>query len=274
MTKGKFYVIGTGPGGPRQTTLEALECMEKADVFLCSSEVREKFRDILGDKPVLYDPWAGLFDFKGKPWRKLVASEPSLVEEFKRERVRLREEIVQRIQGEMREGRNVALIETGDPCLFGPSHWFIEGLDPGDVEIVPGVGTFSAAMAVLKKSSIPSHDTRFVVQTSPMSLFTPGEDDGVLDALQSFPSTMIFYMGLWNLEGLAGRLKEKLPADLPAAIVYHAGSREKQRVVEGTLENIADKAKEVDEDFAGLIVLGRCLTGNGYRSVVENMVRV
>jgi len=31
------------------------------------------------------------------------------------------------------------LLDEGDPCVFGPSHWFIEGFREEEVEIVPGV---------------------------------------------------------------------------------------------------------------------------------------
>jgi precorrin-2 methylase len=34
MKKGTFFVVGTGPGGPDQTTLEALRCIETADLIL------------------------------------------------------------------------------------------------------------------------------------------------------------------------------------------------------------------------------------------------
>jgi len=57
------------------------------------------------------------------------------------------------------------------PCFYILCHWFVEGFDPANVEIIPGVGAFSAAMAALKKSSIPAFDARFVLQTAPAFLF-------------------------------------------------------------------------------------------------------
>lgn len=274
MEKGKFYVIGTGPGGPDQTTLEALRCIERADVVLCPDETKELFASYIGEKPVLCDPWAGLFDYRGKSWRELAQSDPALIEDFKVERIRIREETIRKIKEEMAVGRNVALLENGDPCLFGPSHWFIEGFEEDEVEILPGVGTFSVAMAALKRSSIPAYDTRFVMQTSPFFLAENGGNDTIFDDLSKYPATMVFYMGLWKLEHLVSRLREKYPSDLPVAIVYHAGSAEKQNIVRGTLEDIVEKTREIREDFAGLIIVGRCLEGGGYRKKTENLVRV
>jgi precorrin-4 methylase len=276
MKKGKLYVVGTGPGGPRQTTLEALECLKTADAVLCSEATFQTFQDYIGTKPVICDPWAGLFDYKGRPWRDIARSDRETIELFRKERVRIREKILHDIRKEMAAGKNVALIETGDPCLFGPSHWFIEGFREEEVEILPGVGCFPAAMAALKKSSIPSYDARFVMQTAPMFLFEDGEKaDEFFDTLPPSACTLVFYMGLWNLDGLMTTLRKKWPADLPAAIVYHIGSDEKQRVVKGRLGDISDKARDIEEDFAGLIIVGECLRGNGgYRAKVENQVRI
>jgi precorrin-4 methylase len=274
MNKGIFFIIGAGPGGPRQTTLEALECMKRADVVLCPPGTLEQFAEYLQGKKVLGDPWAGLFDYKGKQWQQLAQSDPELIEEFKVERIRIREEIVAQVKQEMAQGRNVALIENGDPCLFGPSHWFIEGFDADEVEVIPGVGTFSVAMAALKKSSIPSFDTRFVMQTSPLFLYGNRSDADILKALEPYPGTMVFYMALWNLEGLVARLRENCPADLPIAIVYYIGCAGKQRIVEGTLADILEKVRDINENFAGLVIAGKCIGGKGYRPAVENLVRV
>ncbi|HKK00151.1 MAG TPA: SAM-dependent methyltransferase [Desulfotignum sp.] len=274
MKKGKFFVVGTGPGGPDQTTLEALRCIETADLILCPEETKTRFASYIGGKPVYCNPWEGLFDYKGKPWRELVHSDPSLIETFKKERIRIREEIVGYVKEQMATGKNVALIENGDPCLFGPSHWFIEGFEADEVEILPGVGTFSVAMAALKKSSIPAYDTRFVMQTSPFFLTENDQDDDIFRDLSKYPATMVFYMALWNLENLIKRLTEQYPENLPVAVIYHLGHDEKQHIVQGTLKTIVEKVRDIKEDFAGLIIVGKCLEGAGYRNKTENLVRV
>ncbi len=274
MKKGTFFVVGTGPGGPDQTTLEVLRCIQGADLILCPEKIRTLFASYIGDKPVLCDPWQGLFDYKGKPWRELARSDPSLVENFKKERIRIREEIVGSVRAHMIRGNHVVLIENGDPCLFGPSHWFIEGFEEQEVKILPGVGTFSAAMAALKKSSIPAHETRFVLQTSPFFLTEDDRDDEVFKDLSGYPATMVFYMALWNMDPLMTRLRAHFPEDLPVAVLYHLGDQQKQRIVRGTLRNIMDHVRDIDEAFAGLIIVGRCLEGTGYRNKTENLVRV
>lgn len=89
--------------------------------------------------------------------------------------------------------------------------------------IIPAVGAFSAAMAILKKSSIPAYNTRFVIQTPPFFLFKEPKEDEILKDLLKYPTTMVFYMALESLDELTSRLKKYYPSDLPVAIVYYAG---------------------------------------------------
>lgn len=167
LRPGIFYVVGTGPAGPEHATLRALEVMEQADFILTDKKTAERFQKYLQGKPILADPWQGMWDYKGKPWREIPSLGKEEFQAFKKERIQRRDTLVAQIKEKLAQGKTVALLDNGDPCLFGPSHWYIEGFDPQQVEIIPGVGAFSAAMAALKKSSIPAYDTRFVLQSSP-----------------------------------------------------------------------------------------------------------
>jgi precorrin-4 methylase len=266
---GKFYIIGTGPAGPEHATLKALDCLKAADVVLCSEEIGKRFQTYLEGKTILCDPWKGMFDYKGTPWRELVKLRPEDKKAFQEERIRIRENIIKQIKTEMAQGKRVALLDEGDPCLFGPSHWFREGFADHQVEIIPGMGAFSAAMAALKKSSIPAYDTRFVLQSSPF--FLRSEDPAVREVLRQ-PATLVFYMGLPELPQMVEVLKKYQPADLPIAVVYFAGFPEKEKVVKGTLANILEKISQEKEKWLAMIIVGRCLEGKPYRARVENLV--
>jgi uroporphyrin-III C-methyltransferase len=273
VTPGKFYVVGTGPAGPEHATVRALEVIKAADFILCHPTMKKRFQAQLKGKPILADPWKGMFDYKGKPWQKLSDMNPEEKRAFQKERIRIREEIVRQIKEKLAQGKTVALLDSGDPCLFGPSHWFIEGFDPQQVEIIPGMGAFTAAMAALKKSSIPAYDTRFVMQTSPY--FLQGKQkqgEEVVKDLAKYPTTMVFYMGIKELNHLIPTLKKSHPGDLPAAVVYNAGYPDKEKVVKGTLDTILDKVAGEKEPWMGLIIVGRCLEGKPYRTRIENLV--
>jgi len=269
LTPGIFYVVGTGPAGPELATVRASEVMKGADFILCEEEMKKRFPEQLKDKPILADPWKGMFSYKGKHWDELPKLSPEEKKAFQAERIKIREDIVRQIKEKLAQGKTVALLDNGDPCIFGPSHWFSEGFEPQEVEIIPGVGAFSASMAALKKSSIPAYDTQFVMQTSP--LFLTGSGQEVFNALSKHPATLVFYMGIKALDRLVPLLKKAYPGDLPIAVVYHAGSPDKEKVVKGTLDTILDKIAGEKEPFMGLIIVGRCLEGKPYRGRLENL---
>ena len=269
LTAGTFYVVGTGPAGPELATLRALEVIKGADFILCDDEMKQRFPDQLKDKPILADPWKGMFDYKGTPWDALPKLSPEEQQAFQTERIRIREDIVRRIKEKLAQGKTVALLDNGDPCLFGPSHWFSEGFEPQQVEIIPGVGAFSASMAALKKSSIPAYDTQFVMQTSPH--FLTGNGKELFNELSKHPATLVFYMGVKALNRLVPQLKKAYSGDLPIAVVYHAGSPDQEKVVKGTLDTILDKIAAEKESFMGLIIVGRCLEGKPYRGRLESL---
>jgi precorrin-4 methylase len=271
--EGKFYVIGTGPSGPQLATTKALDCIKKADILLCSPSLQKRFSDYLKNKTILCNPWENLWEYKGKSWKEILNSDPEFIKEFQEQRIDRREKIVLKIKEEMKKGKIVALLDSGDPCLFGPSHWFIEGFDPKNVEIIPGVGAFSAAMAALKKSSIPAHNSRFVLQTAPSFLLNQEKQQDFMKYISHTQGTLVFYMALPKIERLIRKLQSNYPSDYPIAIVYYAGYSDKELVVKGTLNSILNKIKDVDENWLGMVIVGQCLEGTPYRSRVENITQ-
>jgi precorrin-4 methylase len=268
--RGKFYVIGTGPAGPEHATYRAIEYINKADVIFCSDDVSERFSMYLKGKTLLGNPWRSNFKYKWQDFEKLGPKEKKA---YREERIRFWDETVVKIKSEMSRGKTVALLDSGDPCVFGPSHRIIEGFEPDEVEIIPGLGCFQAAMAALKKSSIPAYDTRFLMLTAPLFLLGRPENESILKDLSKYPITMVFYMALRHADSLIAKLKKYHPADLPVAVVYHAGYPEKEKVVKGTLDTILDDIKSEKENWLGMIIIGRCLEGQPQRGMIKHMTR-
>ena len=255
-SRGKFYVIGTGPAGPEHATYKAIECIKEADVVFCSDDMSERFSTYLKGKTLPGNPWRGDFKYKWKDLEKLGTKEKKAYQE---ERIRFWDETVVKIRDEMAKGKNVAILDSGDPCVFGPSHRIIEGFELDEVEIIPGLGCFQAAMAALKKSSIPAYDTRFVMLTAPFFLLGRPENEDILRDLSKYPITMAFYMALKHADSLIARLKKYYAPDLPVAVVYNAGYPEKEKVVRGTLDTILRDIESGKENWMGMIIVGRCL---------------
>ena len=89
-----------------------------------------------------FDPWTGFWDYKGKNSQSLNSEERAA---WKVARFRIRDERVGKIEKWLAEGKNVGLLDSGNPCLFGPSHWYTEHFDPSDLVIIPGMGSAAAA---------------------------------------------------------------------------------------------------------------------------------
>ncbi|MCD6306983.1 MAG: tetrapyrrole methylase [Deltaproteobacteria bacterium] len=265
--RGHFYVIGTGPAGPRMATLQALDTIKRMDYIIASNRQAKLFADYIGNKPILFDPWKGFWDYKGKDYQKLNKEEFA---RFKIERFEIRDKRVSQIKRILSQGKDVGLLDSGNPCLFGPGHWYVEQFDPNDVVIIPGMGCDAAAMAALKKSVIPAHDTRMVIQTAPFFLMGPRlEEDQVLRDLAKYPKTMIFYMALGQSETLFPALKEVLPHDMPCVVVFWAGYPDRQRIVCGTIADMGQKLANEKDKFMGLLLIGRFLEGKPYEAAMK-----
>jgi precorrin-4 methylase len=262
--RGHFYVIGTGPAGPRTATLQALDTIKLMDAIVAPDQHVKLFAHYVGEKPVLFDPWRGLFDYKGKFYRTLNKEEMAL---FRKERFRLRDARVKRIKELLSQGMDVGLLDYGNPCLFGPSHWYVEQFDPQDLVIIPGMGSDAAAMAALGRSTIPAYDTRFVMQTAPVFLMGQDlTDRQVLKDLARYPMTIVLYMALWVPERLFAALGEVLPADMPCAVVYWVGHPDRERILRGTVADMGEKLSKEKERYMGLLFIGRFLEGKPYEA--------
>jgi len=265
--RGHFYIIGTGPAGPQTATLQALNTIKQMDVIAAPEQHIKLFAEYIGDKPVLFDPWKGFWDYKGKGYRELTDKEIAM---FKVERIRLRDERFEQIKRLLKEGKNVGILDSGNPCLFGPSHWYIEEFDPADLVIIPGMGCDAAAMAALGKSTIPAYDARFVMQTAPRFLMDQAmKDTEILKDLGKYQPTMILYMALRNPKKLFAVLGETFPSDMPCAVVFWAGHPDRQRIIRGTVADMGEKLSKDKERFMGLLFVGRFLEGKPYAAAVN-----
>jgi precorrin-4 methylase len=253
--KGKLYVVGMGPAGPDLTAPRALAIVEKADVLLCSPRLPQRFAAFgkaIDPAKVAFDPWERIFD---KKMRELKGSDP---EAWSRQVEERRKEIQGVILGWIHEGKTVAMMDGGDPCVYGPSlQHILRGFDDSLFEVIPGMGAINAASAALKRP-MTTDETRFVMLISYESLFgdkaAPQED--LLRDISRYKSTLVLYMSLRSMKDLTERLGKYYPTDLPVAVVYYAGYADKETVVKGTLKTIEQKTQKMDETWLGLVIVG------------------
>jgi siroheme synthase len=256
---GKFYLVSTGPGDPKYLTLQAIDTMQKADLVLSHPQAAKKVAKYIEGKKV-EDPWPQLWMHEGKVWMKdLHTYKPEERSVIVAAKSKERDEYVKKIQMLLAQGKNVVLLDEGDPTIYPRGFWLLEGMKDEQIEIVPGVGAMTASLAALKRSSSGA-GARYVAQTAPFSFFGKKDRDDLARDLAKYPGTLIFYMGLAQLGEIVDTLKKFNPADLPIAVVYYAGYPEKEKVAKGTLNDIMSKVDE-KEKWMGMIIVGKSLTG-------------
>ena len=58
--QGHLYIIGVGPSGPQTTTLQAIEEIKKIDSVIAIKQTVQLFKNYIGNKPVLFNPWVNI----------------------------------------------------------------------------------------------------------------------------------------------------------------------------------------------------------------------
>ncbi len=230
---GEVYLVGAGPGDPDLLTFKALRLMQQADV-------------------VLYD--------------RLVA--PEIVEMCRRDADRIyvgkaasnhslpQEKINQKLVELAKEGKRVLRLKGGDPFIFGRGGEEIEELAEHGVpfQVVPGITSASGCSSY---AGIPlthrdyAQSVRFV---------TGHPKDGSLNLpwneLVSNTQTVVFYMGLGTLPDIARHLMLNGRAASTPVAVIERGTTVQQRVVLGTLDDIARRIVEERVESPSLIIVG------------------
>ncbi len=230
---GEVYLIGAGPGDPDLMTFKALRLLQKADV-------------------VLYDRLVNpaIVDMARKDAERFYVGKQRADHAVPQDRIN------QWLVDLAREGRCVARLKGGDPFIFGRGGEEIALLTENRIpfQVVPGVTAASAAACY---GGIPlthrdhAQSVRFV---------TGHTRDGRLEhdwaSMQSPGETLVFYMGLVGLPIICEELQRHgRPADTPIALVEKASTPE-QRVLTGTLANMATVVEREQPSAPTLIVVG------------------
>jgi siroheme synthase len=243
----KLYVIGLGCGDTNLITLEAISSMARADVFVCSQDVEERFGKYMGNKPVLLDLYEFAPPILKRKNPQLSAAE---LENLLRNK---RSQAAEAIRQALDRGRSVAVLEYGDPTIWSGWRWTRNFFAESTIEVVPGLSSFNVSNALIKKD-IGCNGS--VVVTTPWGL---EDNQAMLEALAENGETLAIFMGLKELPNLVPICKKYYPAETPAYLVYKAGYGKSEHVIETTLAGLVQAARDYREKFLGLIYLGPCL---------------
>ncbi len=229
------YLIGAGPGDPGLITVKGLEYLKACDA-------------------VIYDRLASeeLLRYLKKDCARIyVGKEPGRHSKTQEEINRILVESAARYE-------KVVRLKGGDPFVFGRGGEEIEELISHRIpfEVIPGV---TSAVAVPARAGIPVTHRGISRSFHVITGHTSDSGDTLTDnyeVLAKLDGTLVFLMGLANLEQITGQLfRYGKAADTPAAVISN-GTLVNELAVRGTLKNIADRVKTADIPSPAVFIVG------------------
>lgn len=243
----KFYLVGVGPGDPDLITLRAIDTIKKADLIFCMESVEARFATYLEGKEVVHGYWR-LFPYYGKDPSEFEGKERRECEQIAGKR----NEFVGMVRRAIDQGKTVAIVDSGDPLIYGPWAWCLEEFEDLNPVVIPGVSCFNAANAALRRGVTTSDHTKSVILSA---TDWPGKTD-TIDKLSVHKTTMVLFTMRTEFKDFIGKLLINYPPETPVAVVKHAGYAGKEKVVLGRLGTIADQIGQQKLPFEYLIYVG------------------
>ena len=222
------YFIGAGPGDPDLLTIKGKKVIDRADVIIYAGS--------LVNKEILKDAKADAAIYNSAAMTL--------------------EEVLAVMQKAEADGLVTARVHTGDPSVFGAHREQMDALKQLGIpyEVIPGVSSFVAAAAALKKEYTLPGVSQTVILTRMEGRTAMPLKESIRD-LARHNATMVIFLSVGMIDRLATELMQEYRPDTPAAVVYKA-SWENQKIVQGTLSDIAQKVTDAGIKKTALIVVG------------------
>jgi len=236
---GKVFLVGAGPGDPSLITLRAVEIIKKADVVLYDRLVSKKIISMIPKKAEsIYVGRAVGDDYKHQ------------------------DDTNELMVMYAKTKRNIVRLKGGDPMIFGRGGEEAEYLKKHNIsfEIIPGItsGIGSATYA-----GIPLTHRKFassVVFVTGHEDFEKSKDAVRWKKLAKSTDTIVVMMGLSRIgiiskQLLSGGMDKKTPV-----AVIQDGTTSKQKMITGTISNIAQKIKQSKIRPPSIIIIGKVVS--------------
>ena len=235
--KGEVYLVGAGPGDPELLTLKALRLMQQADVVIYDRLVSPAILELCRrDADKIY---------VGK-----ARSNHSVAQEG----------INALLVEYAAQGKRVCRLKGGDPVIFGRGGEEIQELFAAGVafQVVPGITAASGCSAY---AGIPlthrdyAQSVRFLT-----GHLKEGSPELPWKELVYENQTLVLYMGLVGLEKICAQLiAHGQRPNMPVALISK-GTTPEQKVVVGTLADIASKVSEYQIQAPTLTIIGEVVS--------------
>lgn len=223
-----IYFIGAGPGAADLITVKGRDLLERADVVIYAGSLVSK--------------------------EHLQYCRPD-VQVYNSANMTL-EDVMEIMTMEACMGKLVVRLHTGDPSIYGAIREQMVELDRVGLpyEVVPGVSSFTGAAAAINREFTLPGVTQTVILTR-VEGRTPVPETEDLEKLASVGASMAIFLSISMIDKVVEKLKNGYKRNVPVAVVERA-TWEDQRIIIGTLNDIAQKVKEKNITKCAQILVG------------------
>lgn len=230
-----IYIVGAGPGDPELLTVRAQRLLQQADLVIYTGSLINP--EILK----ICRPSTQLVDSSG-----LVLAE-----------------IIALMQQSYQRGLCTVRLHTGDPSLFGAIGEQMAELDRLNIpyQIVPGVSSFLAAAAAIKRQyTVPEQTQTLIITRCAGRTPVPQRED--LSRLAAHRSSMAIFLSAGLAEQVQQQLLQSYPPDTPVALIYKVSWPE-ERIIHGRLDQLAQLTEAHRINSTALILVGEFIRQTG-----------
>lgn len=232
------HFIGAGPGAPDLLTIRGRDLIAACPVCLYAGSLVPK--EILAYAP---------------PGARVVDTAPMTLEQ-----------IVAEFETAHAAGQDVTRLHSGDLSVYSALGEQTRALRERGIPytITPGVPAFAAAAAALgRELTLPEvSQTLILTRTEGRASAMPANE--TLEVLGASGATLAIHLSIHAIDRVVERLTRLYGADCPAAVVYRATWPD-ERVLTGTLGDIAAQVAESPMERTALILVGRTLEREDFR---------
>lgn len=224
-----IYFVGAGPGDPDLITLKGRRLLEEADIIIYAGSLVSEAHLAYAKKECLF---------------------------YNSAKMNL-DEVLEIMMKEDGPDKVIVRLHTGDPSIYGAIR---EQMDPlqqagHDFEVVPGVSSFVAAAAAIKKEFTLPEVSQTVILTRIAGRTPVPEKENLVD-LARHKASMALFLSVGSIQRVVDALIEGYGRDdVPVAVVYRATWAD-ENVVMGTLADIADKVRDENIVKQAQILIG------------------
>jgi precorrin-4/cobalt-precorrin-4 C11-methyltransferase len=230
---GEVLFVGAGPGDPELITLKGLKALRQAELVVYAGSLVN---------PALLDECCEGCEIHDSAPLNL-------------------DQVLEILIAGARAGQRVVRLHTGDPALYGAIQEQMEALDAHSIpyRVIPGVtATFAAAASLKQELTLPGVSQTLVLTR--LAGRTPVPDSEALRNIARVGGSICLYLSVGMMDKLVAELLagEIFTPQTPVAVVYRA-SWPDEKIVEGTLADIAAKVSEAGITRQALILVGEVL---------------